>query len=215
MSSKFRQVGNKNKRSGSVDEGDLKNFHPYLGCTGSIDNNVLLVSTFGESLEIISKAIEKENSWAKHKICMRTTGNLPLMMDENRPNIDYIVFLIDITNLKSFEKFKKWIDYVDKEYFIQGKCCVIANGFKRVQHYAIPLSDLEDISNNIYDFPIFYTQLQEGDRNIGELTKKLIKHIEIASGHNGVPNVSPLLLRTLDRDIVPQTRREKKKASSD
>ena len=42
--------------------------------------------------------------------------------------VDYIVFMVDMTNGKSWEFIRKYLSfkYVDPEYFVGGKICVIA-----------------------------------------------------------------------------------------
>lgn len=54
------------------------------------------------------------------------TASLPLSEDPSRPRIDFIVFFVDMTSSKSLTNLKTRLLKVDKDYFAQGRACVVA-----------------------------------------------------------------------------------------
>jgi hypothetical protein len=55
-----------------------------------------------------------------------TTAALPLPEDASRPRIDFLVFFVDMTNAKSLSNLKTRLLKVDKDYYAQGRSCIVA-----------------------------------------------------------------------------------------
>jgi len=53
-----------------------------------------------------------------------SVGTLPLLVNNERPRIDFVLFLIDTTNKFSLEMFRKSLLLVDFDYYF-GKCSVL------------------------------------------------------------------------------------------
>jgi len=56
-----------------------------------------------------------------------TASSLPLPEDAKRPRIDFLVFFVDMTNSKSLQNLQSYLLKVERDYFAQGRACVIAN----------------------------------------------------------------------------------------
>jgi hypothetical protein len=72
---------------------------------------------------------------APHAPNSHTTAALPLPEDASRPRIDFLVFFVDMTNAKSLSNLKTRLLKVDKDYFAQGRSCIVATRGTTIPHH--------------------------------------------------------------------------------
>ncbi len=88
--------------------------------------------------------------------------------------MDYVAFMIDMTNNRSLAELKRHLLKVDKDYFAQGKSCIIATRGKRlnplltddphfstvdlVESYAFTTLDLDTVGET-YDLHLYQCNL--------------------------------------------------------
>jgi hypothetical protein len=63
---------------------------------------------------------------SRRMLCRHMTASLPLPEDPSRPRIDFLVFFVDMTNAMSLSNLKTRLLKVDKDYFAQGRACIVA-----------------------------------------------------------------------------------------
>jgi len=138
-------------------------------------------------------------------LSVRTTTALPLEEDSSRPRVDYIAFLVDMTNQHSLVQLKQFLLRVDKDYFVQGKACIIATRADLKQSYAFTTLELESVAET-YDLRLFYCNLL--DKELEEdLARRVVRNVQLTSGL--VPGAgSALFFRSLaERPIISSTQR--------
>jgi len=113
-----------------------------------------------------------------YKLEIRETENLPLPEVENRSRIDYIIFMIDLTNNFSFQRYQKIIHNIHPDYILT-KCILVAFGIENKQ-YQVNIDDLENYTNSLnYDINCLFTTKK--DSAYHDLAQKLLRNIQIAA----------------------------------
>ncbi|CAG8450774.1 8087_t:CDS:10 [Ambispora leptoticha] len=131
------------------------------------------------------------------KLSVRTVESLPLPSSSttDRPRIDYVIFMISMTQgIARFHQLKESMLRLHEEYFL-GRCCVIVTEGKITQ-YTFDRSDLEEFfKENYSNIPIFYTILtDEDERQI--LIQQLKRSIALACGFLDInKKITPTILR--------------------
>jgi len=160
---------------------------------------ILLDGLSGVGKRTLSKALEycSKNCLS---LQIRTTTTLPLPTDPTRPRIDFIVFMIDMTNQLSLDTIRNHLNnQVDHDYLF-GRSCLVVSKIDHPTMFAFPTSELGTFAD--YCLPTFLTNLS--DNNVAEdLSLKIIKLIATANHHT--PFVSPLLLRGINYSLVAST----------
>jgi len=117
--------------------------------------NILLVGTplIEEKRKLAIKMLDLAKDY---KLEIRETENLPLPEVENRSRIDYIIFMIDLTNNFSYQRYQKIIHNIHPDYILT-KCILVAFGIENKQ-YQVNIDDLENYTNSLnYDINCLFT----------------------------------------------------------
>lgn len=120
---------------------------------------------------------------------IHTTAALPLPEDASRSRIDFLVFFVDMTNAKSLSNLKTRLLKVDKDYFAQGRSCIVATRVDLNRSHAFTTEHLEAVTN-VYGMPVFYCNLTKREQ-LQNLSVRVYKAAELANGF--IPYISPLI----------------------
>ncbi|XP_071813324.1 centromere protein M-like isoform X2 [Apostichopus japonicus] len=132
------------------------------------------------------------NTIASYKLQIRLAKYLPLPIanDDQRPNLDFIVFLLEMNNAQSITSVHDSLKYLDTTYFL-GRVCFVVN---QASNDSIHCTDITDITRlcDSFDSPMLSGNLQtEEDRTI--LARQVTQMMEIAAGMK--TDLSPLLVQ--------------------
>ncbi|KAK2173730.1 hypothetical protein NP493_851g01010 [Ridgeia piscesae] len=96
---------------------------------------------------------------AKFSLQIRTATNLPLPADnaEKRPCIDYIIFMIDLTNRQSYHSVERSLRCVDARYFL-GKVCFLITQAHRLGEQSVETETVSQLSE-AYDSPMVFCNI--------------------------------------------------------
>jgi len=120
---------------------------------------------------------------------IHTASSLPLPEDAKRPRIDFLVFFVDMTNSKSLQNLQSYLLKVERDYFAQGRACVIANRVDLNPSHAFTEEHLKEVTS-IYGVPVFYCNFMNW-RQLQTLSVRVYKTAEMANGF--IPYISPLI----------------------
>ncbi|CAG8483554.1 7866_t:CDS:2, partial [Paraglomus brasilianum] len=132
-------------------------------------------------------------------IRIRTAESLPLPSASTpRPRIDFVLFMLSMTQADSFEALKKSVMKLNEEYFL-GRCAVVATQGKRLEkvtQYTFECEELDYfISKVCGDMSIFYVNLTN-QVNVQVIVRQINSLIEVACGYKR--GITPALLRTTE-----------------
>ncbi|CAG8488679.1 6589_t:CDS:2 [Paraglomus brasilianum] len=132
-------------------------------------------------------------------IRIRTAESLPLPSASTpRPRIDFVLFMLSMTQADSFEVFKNSVKKLNEEYFL-GRCAVVVTQGKRLEkvtHYTFECAELEYfISNVCGDMHTFYVNLTD-QVNVQVIVGQINSLIEVACGYKR--GITPALLRATE-----------------
>eukprot|EP00026_Physarum_polycephalum_P015095 Phypoly_transcript_15705.p1 GENE.Phypoly_transcript_15705~~Phypoly_transcript_15705.p1 ORF type:complete len:203 (+),score=20.23 Phypoly_transcript_15705:84-692(+) len=179
---------------------------------------VLLVGVDGSGKRTLFKFL-KEKSEKNHILLeIRSINSLPLPDNADRQRMDFIIFLVDMTNKASFESTKKSIESHLHPDYLLGRSCLVATKADLMSSYAFAIKELETFQVDL-NIPVIVQDAsptkppQQGTdsstKSSGELAAdKIVRLIEIAN-HYVQPKVTPLLLHTLDLSMVASTMKPK------
>ncbi|CAB4011637.1 Hypothetical predicted protein [Paramuricea clavata] len=154
---------------------------------------ILVVSIKGIGMEdFVEAMLQMDTSYSTQ---IRTTTSLPLPKQtdssEPRPRIDYIVFIVDLSNQQSFKMIEEAVKLVDVDYFL-GRCCFILSKAKQEHLHSVDLNEVTDLVE-AYDSTMFCGDLTNEEERMN-LVEKVLHHAEIACGFCN--DVNSLLLST-------------------
>ncbi|XP_028395527.1 centromere protein M-like [Dendronephthya gigantea] len=161
---------------------------------------ILTVSIKGIGMEnFVDEIMSQMNT--RYSIQIRTTTSLPLPKltnaEESRPRIDYIVFILDLTNQQSFEMIKEAVSLVDIDYFL-GRCCFILSKAKQEHLHSVDLNEVTELVG-AYNSTMLCGDLQNKKDRL-DLAEKVLYHVEIACGFCN--DVNPLLVATTQYSLA-------------
>ncbi|XP_022340546.2 centromere protein M-like [Crassostrea virginica] len=149
---------------------------------------VLLVGSEGLGKHKFGKCLIN-NTWFYLQVRTTITLPLPSSPDTERPRIDYICFLIDLTSRDSLKTVEESLKHVDVRYFL-GKCCFVALKVKNPEKRAIFIEQIAQLSKQ-YNSDVLYGSFETDDES-AFLAEQILKSVEIAAGLK--KNVSPMFL---------------------
>ncbi|KAI0213576.1 Centromere protein M [Lamellibrachia satsuma] len=130
---------------------------------------------------------------ARFSLQIRTATSLPLPSEnaEKRPCIDFIIFMVDLTNRQSYHSVERSLCNVDVSYFL-GKVCFLITQAHKLGEQSVETETVSQLSD-AYDSPMLCCNINnEGDRKLA--AEKLLSMIEVCSGFTH--DVTPMLLDT-------------------
>ncbi|XP_070581202.1 centromere protein M-like [Ptychodera flava] len=130
---------------------------------------------------------------------VRTATSLPLPRenDESRSKIDFVVFLIDLSNKLSLSVIESSVKLLDIEYFL-GKVCFVITKATKPELQNVEMTAVTGLCD-AYDSPMLCGKI-ESDEDCRGLARKLIKMTEIAAGFK--PCVTPMLIASTKRTLA-------------
>jgi len=131
-------------------------------------------------------------------LSVRKASELPLPNKE-RPRIDFIVFMVDMTNNQSFTNLKSNLQKVDPEYFVQGKSCILATRFDLQQKFAFKTEELGSLVET-YTITDFYVNLTDKEL-LNDIAKRIAKQAGLSSLYEQTGTRSYMFFRTLDNQF--------------
>ncbi|XP_069104653.1 centromere protein M-like [Argopecten irradians] len=152
---------------------------------------ILLVGSEGVGKHDLAKSIVGIDTDVSYQV--RTTVSLPLpsLKDTSRPRIDFVCFIIDLTNKESFSNVEKSLRYIDGRYFL-GRACFVALKVKKHVSRCVPLEILNSLADR-WGVTILYGGL-ETDAESMTLARQILTMTEIAAGFK--KNISPMLIES-------------------
>ena len=127
---------------------------------------------------------------------VRTATSLPLPSDDNggRPRIDFVVFVIDATNRKSFRIVQTALPLLDASYFL-GRCCFVVTGTDKHTSASMEVEVITQLAKT-YDSPLFFGNMNDADNKTG-LAGRILEIARFSASLNS--NFTPLLLNLTSR----------------
>jgi len=130
-------------------------------------------------------------------IQFRIAEKLPLAQKADRPRIDYILFMIDVTNRASFEVVKASLRSADPG-FLHGRCCVLITRMDKPMVASVAADELDALLEE-YDVPAFYGNLScPTDTRV--VSDRLTAAIRVACGYGGATHA---VLSTMIASLTP------------
>ncbi|XP_066291685.1 centromere protein M-like [Branchiostoma lanceolatum] len=163
---------------------------------------VLLVGSYGTGTQQLAKSMVDVCTDTGLKLQVRTTTSLPLPEEntDTRPRIDYIVFIIDLTNRLSFSTVKSAVQCVDVEYFL-GRACFVVTNAKGTSDQCVEMEEVSRLAD-MYNTMYICGAIKEGDSDERTtLANRLLRLVEVSAGRK---NVSPLLVDLTCRQLCFQ-----------
>ncbi|XP_071963610.1 centromere protein M-like isoform X2 [Antedon mediterranea] len=132
---------------------------------------------------------------------IRTARRLPLPVDteDTRPNIDYIVFIIDLTNRASISSMEASLKTLDCEYFLGRCCCIVHNANNTNLHGA----DIKNITGlcDAYHMPMLCAGFDE-DKELKSISQKVLSLLQVACGARKW--ISPMIIEATRQSFTFQ-----------
>jgi len=107
---------------------------------------------------------------------VHTAHCLPLPAKDDRQRIDFIAFLVDMSNLYSFQEFKTSLALVHFDYLF-GKCAVIVFNHKVIKTLAFNFAELEQVAR-VNEIPMLFLEGSDDKNSLLVLANNLVKMIE-------------------------------------
>ncbi|XP_033759567.1 centromere protein M-like [Pecten maximus] len=150
---------------------------------------ILLIGSEGVGKHDLAKSIVGIDTDVSYQV--RTTVSLPLpsIKEPSRPRIDFVCFIIDLTNKESFNNVEESLKYIDGRYFL-GRACFVALKVKNHMSRCVHLEILTSLADHC-GAPILYGGL-ETDAESMTLARQILTMTEIAAGFK--KNISPALI---------------------
>ncbi|XP_006824697.1 centromere protein M-like [Saccoglossus kowalevskii] len=150
---------------------------------------VLLVGAEGTSKHKLAEAML--NIDTDFNLNMLTASSLPLPKDESdsRPPVNFVVFVIDLSNVLSMTIVESSVKYLDVDYFL-GRCCFVVMKAEDPDNQNVEMMAVTGLSD-VYQSPMLCGDVKT-IRNCQCLARKLLSMVEIAGGFKF--GVTPLLI---------------------
>ncbi|XP_071093452.1 centromere protein M-like [Haliotis cracherodii] len=133
-----------------------------------------------------------------YSLYIRTATSLPLPAEKeaDRPCIDYICYLVNVTVDDSMKIIEEALSAVDVKYFV-GRSSLIVTGVEFPNKQVIEMETVLKMAET-YDLPLIFGEVEKPEELLS-LATKVTKTVEIASGFKR--NVSPMLVEATQRNF--------------
>ncbi|XP_033119009.1 centromere protein M-like [Anneissia japonica] len=180
---------------GEVNKKNVLTLHNKI----SSPNTATLLLVGAEGLGKHKFALSIMSQKAPFSLQIRTATSLPLPPDHDntRPNIDYVIFILDLTNRMSISNVEASVKTLDCEYFLGRSCCVVLQANNPSLHGA----DIKNITGlcDAYHMPMFCASFdEEKDRKC--ISQKVLSMLQVACGTR--KGVSPMLIDATRRSFA-------------
>ncbi|KAL3856867.1 hypothetical protein ACJMK2_011578 [Sinanodonta woodiana] len=111
---------------------------------------------------------------------IRTAGCLPLPAEKaaDRPRLDFICFVIDITKPDSFKIVKESLQHMDISYCL-GKACLVVSKVKN-SHRSTPLESIHDLANRL-SLQVVFGDLEDETERL-HVARRLVSTLHLSAG---------------------------------
>lgn len=126
------------------------------------------------------------------QLAIRTTGKLPLGTGKEgvqRPRIQFIVFVVDMTSAQSFESMIESCKNIGVN-FLLGRCCFVGTKGDIVSRCSVTRADMIQWASAL-QCPAMFANLLDVPQ-IENLARKVLTRVEVACGYRS--HVTPMLL---------------------
>lgn len=141
---------------------------------------VLLLGCQGVGKQRLARAIVDIDT--PFSVAIRTATSLPLPRENEaeRPRIDFICFMIDLTNKESIKVMESCLHKVDVEYFL-GRSCLVASQVQDTVKNIVDLEQVIDLADK-YNMQTLCAQSQD-EAQLSALGKRIIQMVLNATGY--------------------------------
>jgi len=116
---------------------------------------------------------------AKFSMEVRVATSLPLPENSERPQVDFVVLMIDLTNRESYSNVRKSLTFLDVSYFV-GKVCLVVTQVCNVMHVSVSSVAVKELAQS-YRSPLITCDLtNESDRVF--VASRVMKKLEVSLG---------------------------------
>uniref|UniRef100_A0A1A8S2V5 Centromere protein M n=1 Tax=Nothobranchius rachovii TaxID=451742 RepID=A0A1A8S2V5_9TELE len=170
----------------------LKPFSKLPGLNTAI---ILLVDNEEKFQLRLGDALLKETSVV---VNVRLAKSLPLPVNERRPRIDLVVFIINLTSEPSFQSAEASLKYLDPGYFLGKVCFMVTKG----RNASVPTRRLDAVRMLAASLhcPLLFAEDQTPEGVFGA-ADRLLTILKGAAGL--IPFTTPLYLSHLTRCTLP------------
>ncbi|KAL5016222.1 hypothetical protein ScPMuIL_005811 [Solemya velum] len=153
---------------------------------------VLIIGSEGVGKHDLAKALVDGD--AECPVQIRTASILPLpeKNDSERPRIDFVVFMVDLTRVESMKSVLNSLEQLDARYSL-GKSCFAITKVNDPDRRSVAIESLMEVSE-AYGITAIFGEL-ETEEEKQCLANRILRMVEVASGFK--PNITPLLLETV------------------
>ncbi|XP_017285959.1 centromere protein M [Kryptolebias marmoratus] len=168
---------------------------PFSKLPGLNTANILLVENQEQLQHMLADVLVKETPLT---VTVRLAKSLPLPVDESRPRIDLVVFIINLTSELSFQSAEDSLKYLDPGYFLGKVCFMVTNA----RHASVPTERLDALRRLAASLhcPLLFAEDQTPEGVIGA-AERLLTILKVSAGV--VPMTTALYLSNLTRCTLP------------
>ena len=152
-----------------------------------LQTTVVLLGPSEDEKLLLAEALT-EHSTQRH---VRLATSLPLQMDNGRPEIDFLVFMVSMQHRPSLDSFKASLHHLETQ-FTCGRTIVVILHADDESKYAFPMRLLDETLST-WEFGLVYGNL-DGARSIEALASSLARLTESTE--------KATLLSTMDLGII-------------
>eukprot|EP01135_Chromosphaera_perkinsii_P004815 Nk52_evm46s296 gene=Nk52_evmTU46s296 len=138
------------------------------------------------------------------KIKIRLSDCLPLRAlpagSVERPRIDFVIFVLDITNKLSVTQFNESIKHLGKEY-LQGRACALITNCQERSAFAFDISAI-DATIDMCDIHALYMNNPD-EISLNNMSKRIVRLLQVAGGYSEYTSI--MNLKTCEYYIVNST----------
>ncbi|XP_037553786.1 centromere protein M [Nematolebias whitei] len=168
---------------------------PFSKLPGLNTANVLLVENEEQFQQSLAEVLVKETHVT---VNVRLAKSLPVPVDESRPRIELVVFIIDLTSELSFQSAEASVKYLDPGYFL-GKVCFMVTRARSASAPAERLDALRKMAASLR-CPLLFADDQTSE-GVVSAAERLLTILKVSAGL--VPMTTALHLSNLTRCTLP------------
>ncbi|XP_013860402.1 centromere protein M isoform X2 [Austrofundulus limnaeus] len=141
---------------------------PFSKLPGLNTASILLVEDEEQFQQSLADVLVKETNVT---VTVRLAKSLPLPMDESRPRIDLVVFIINLTSELSFQSAEASLKYLDPGYFLGKACFMVTNARKA----SVPTERVDAVRKlaTLLHCPLLFAEDQTSEGVIGAAERLL------------------------------------------
>lgn len=140
---------------------------------------VLIVGNPGVGKRALATALDA--ACAGMALNFRLAEKLPLPDRPDRPKIDFIILMLDLSSRASWDTLTSSITAIEAAFFV-GRCTIIVTNLDKPQLAAVTQAEVDDLAVDYDVHPIYSNLNSEADRSI--LCGRLRRTIRIAAGYS-------------------------------